>query len=145
MEKDRKIEVYIWAERQRKRRGRQKDRQTKTKQGLRYKVGCQGVLLLGRLVLGCPQQVSLRLRLVNLVYSLKVPSEFEIRAVKPQYRKKMLLEKVDTLDKAMAVLLSEEQANIDSKQCSKHIKSFQQQSATVNFLHYRTIKAFCEM
>ena len=41
-----------------------------------------------------------------------------LRAVKPQYRKKMLLEKVDTFDKAMAVLLSEEQANLDSKQCT---------------------------
>ena len=30
----------------------------------------------------------------------------------------MLLEKVDTFDKAMAVLLSEEQANLDSKQCT---------------------------
>ena len=30
----------------------------------------------------------------------------------------MLLEKVDTFDKAMAVLLSKEQANIDSRQCA---------------------------
>ena len=44
-----------------------------------------------------------------------------LRAVKPQYRKKMLLEKVDTFDKAMAVLLSEEQANLDSKQCTSTI------------------------
>ncbi len=42
-----------------------------------------------------------------------------LRAVKPQIRKKMLLQKVDTFDKAIEVLLSEEQANSDTKQCSE--------------------------
>ena len=42
-----------------------------------------------------------------------------LKAVKPQIRKKMLLQKVDTFDKAVMVLLSEEQANADSKQCSE--------------------------
>ena len=41
-----------------------------------------------------------------------------LRAVKPQIRKKMLLQKVDSFDKAMAILLSEEQAVSDAKQCS---------------------------
>ena len=42
-----------------------------------------------------------------------------LRAVKPAIRKKMLLEKVVTFEKAIAILLSEEQANADSKQCSE--------------------------
>ena len=42
-----------------------------------------------------------------------------IIAVKPQVRKKMFLEKVDTFDKAVVVLLSEEQAHADTKQCSE--------------------------
>ena len=48
--------------------------------------------------------------------NVNLPYIFLSRSLKKD--KKMLLEKVDTFDKAMAVLLSEEQANIDSKQCA---------------------------
>ena len=41
-----------------------------------------------------------------------------LRAVKPQVRKKMLLQKSDTFDKAVAVLLSEEQASSDATKCT---------------------------
>ena len=41
-----------------------------------------------------------------------------LRAVKPHIRKKMFLQKVDTFDKAMSALLSEEQATTDLKKCS---------------------------
>ena len=39
-----------------------------------------------------------------------------MRTVRPQIRKKMLLQKVDTFEKAITVLLSEEQANSDARQ-----------------------------
>ena len=42
-----------------------------------------------------------------------------LKAVRPTIRKKMLLQKVDTFDKAIQVLLSEEQANADTKLCSE--------------------------
>ena len=41
-----------------------------------------------------------------------------LKAVRPSIRKKMLLQKVDTFEKAINVLLSEEQANSDARQCS---------------------------
>ena len=41
-----------------------------------------------------------------------------LKAVRPSIRKKMLLQKVDTFEKAITVLLSEEQANADTRQCS---------------------------
>ena len=41
-----------------------------------------------------------------------------LKAVRPSIRKKMLLQKVDTFEKAINVLLSEEQANNDTRQCS---------------------------
>ena len=41
-----------------------------------------------------------------------------LKAVKPSIRKKMLLQKVDSFEKAINVLLSEEQANSDTRQCS---------------------------
>ena len=42
-----------------------------------------------------------------------------LKAVKPNIRKKMLLQKVDTFDKAIDVLLSEEHAATDSKLCTE--------------------------
>ena len=43
-----------------------------------YIVGCQGVVQLGGLVPGCSMEVALRLRLISLFYSMKVPIKFEI-------------------------------------------------------------------
>ena len=43
----------------------------------RYKVGGQGVVQLGGLILGCSMQVPLGLKLVSLFYSLKVSLKFE--------------------------------------------------------------------
>ena len=42
-----------------------------------------------------------------------------LKAVRPNIRKKMLLQKVDTFEKAVNVLLSEEQASTDSRLCSE--------------------------
>ena len=42
-----------------------------------------------------------------------------LKAVRPTIRKKMLLQKVDTFEKAITVLLSEEQANSDARMCSE--------------------------
>ena len=44
-----------------------------------------------------------------------------LKAVRPSIRKKMLLQKVDTFEKAINVLLSEEQANSDTRQCSESV------------------------
>ena len=41
-----------------------------------------------------------------------------LRAVQPKIRKKMLLERVDTLEKAYAILRNEEQAHKDAEKCS---------------------------
>ena len=42
-----------------------------------------------------------------------------LKAVRPSVRKKMLLQKVDTFEKVISVLLSEEQTNSDTRQCSE--------------------------
>ena len=54
-----------------------------------------------------------------------------LKAVRPSIRKKMLLQKVDTFEKAITVLLSEEQANADTRQCSGSSPSSESQNADV--------------
>ena len=47
----------------------------------KFIVGCRGVVPLGGLVLGYPEELPLRLSLVSLFYSLRVPLKLKIFAL----------------------------------------------------------------